>query len=390
MILEVKKLVVKHYDWIVALRRHFHTYPEISGQEYNTQAKIIAELRNLGLEPRVIGGTGVISEIKGAKPGKTIAVRADIDALNLLDEVDQEYRSVNAGACHACGHDGHTAMLLGVARVLMEMRDQMTGNVRLIFEPSEEEFPGGADSLIKEGALDSANAIIGVHLWQPLEVGTIGISYGPLMASPDEFTITIHGRGGHGSMPHQAIDSLLAGAQLVIGLNTIISRNVDPVDPAALSIGVFKAGDMFNIIPDSALIKGTVRTFDQRVRLKIFGRIEQITEGICKAAGVQYDINKIFGFPPVINNPQLARVAANAAEETVSTQNVLEIKPVMAGEDFSLYQEKIPGVYIFVGAGNAERGILYPHHHPKFDIDENALANGVEVMVRTALKLLGT
>lgn len=389
MKLEVKEIIGNHYDWIVDLRRYFHTYPEVSGQEYNTQAKIIAELKRLGLEPRAAGGTGVIAEIHGAKLGKTIAIRADIDALNLQDENEKSYRSVNNGACHACGHDGHAAMLLGVAKVLAEMSSQITGSIRLIFEPCEEAFPGGAERLIKEGVLESVDAIIGVHLWQPLEVGTVGISYGPMMASPDEFTITIQGRGGHGSMPHQALDSLLAGAQLVVGLNTIISRNIDPMDNSALSIGVFKAGDMPNIIPDRALIRGTVRTFDQNVRLSIFERIDQITEGICKAAGVSYEINKIFGFPPVINNPQLARVAAISAEETVTSQNVLEIKPVMAGEDFSLYQEKVPGVFIFIGAGNPAKGICYPHHHPKFDIDEKALANGVEVMVRTTLKLLG-
>lgn len=377
-------MIKNNQDWVIELRRYFHAHPEQSGQEYNTQQKIIAELKRIGLHPCVAAGTGVIADINGDKPGKTVALRADIDALELIDRCGKPYQSLNEGVCHACGHDGHTAILLGAARILSELKDSLSGKIRLIFQPSEEVFPGGAVKMIEEGVLKGVDIIFALHLWQPLQVGTIGVSYGAVMASPDEFTINISGRGGHGGMPHQAIDALLTGAQVVNALNTVVSRNIDPLEHAVLSIGVFKSGDMPNVVADSAVIKGTVRTFDEGVRKTIFTRIEQITQGICQAAGAQYSIAKKIGFPPVINDPALARVVAGAACETVGNENVLEVKPSMVAEDFSLYQQKVPGVYIYVGAGNAEKGIIYPQHHPQYDMDEKALAHGVEVFVRMA------
>ncbi|MDD4601817.1 N-acetyldiaminopimelate deacetylase [bioreactor metagenome] len=377
-------MIKNNQDWVIELRRYFHAHPEQSGQEYNTQQKIIAELKRIGLQPCVAAGTGVIADINGDKPGKTVALRADIDALELIDRCGKPYQSLNEGVCHACGHDGHTAILLGAARILSELKDSLSGKIRLIFQPSEEVFPGGAVKMIEEGVLKGVDIIFALHLWQPLQVGTIGVSYGAVMASPDEFTINISGRGGHGGMPHQAIDALLTGAQVVNALNTVVSRNINPLEHAVLSIGVFKSGDMPNVVADLAVIKGTVRTFDEGVRKTIFTRIEQITQGICQAAGAKYSIAKTFGFPPVINDPALARVVAGAACETVGNENVLEVKPSMVAEDFSLYQQKVPGVYIYVGAGNAEKGIIYPQHHPQYDMDEKALAHGVEVFVRMA------
>jgi amidohydrolase len=385
----INQLVRQHYAEIVDLRRYFHTYPEVSAQEYKTQEKIIAELTKLGLPAKKAAGTGVVAEVTGKATGPVVAIRADIDALPLQDECDAPYRSKNPGVCHACGHDGHMAMLLGAAKVLTAMRDSFSGTVRLLFQPSEEYYPGGAEKLISEGALDTVSAVIGAHLWQPLQVGTVGLNFGKLMAAPDEFMITIKGRGGHGSMPHQTIDPLLVGAQLVVALNTIISRNIDPVEPAALSLGMFKAGEIFNIIPDTAVLKGTVRTFEQSVRENIFSRIEQITKGICQAAGAQYEIEDIFGYPPVVNNPAVAAVLKQAGQEVLGQDGVLEVNPVLAGEDFSYYLQKAPGAFMFIGAGNPEKNIIFPQHHPKFDIDETALGYGVEIMVNAALKLLG-
>lgn len=384
----LKQRVAKYYEEVVALRRHFHTHPELSTQEFNTQQRIMEELTSLGLEPRKIAGTGVVAELKGALPGKTVAVRADIDALELQDECGKPYQSVNPGACHACGHDGHMAMLIGLAKLLVGMKDQLPGTVRFLFQPAEEKLPGGAMTMIAEGALSGVDAIIGAHLWQPVHIGTIGLSYDRFMASADEFTITVQGRGGHGSMPQQTVDALLVGAQIAVALNTIVSRNVNPLEQAVISLGVFKAGDVFNIIPDTAVLNGTVRVFDQTVRLDIFSRIEQITKGICEAAGATYSFDKVFGYPPLINNADITAVFAAAGAETLGADNVLTVKPSMGAEDFAYYLEKVPGAFIFIGAGNPEEGIINPHHHPKFDIDERSLGYGMEIMARTTLKLL--
>ena len=384
----VKALVRQYEEEIISLRRYFHTYPEIGGEEIATQQKIVQELQNIGLDPRQAAGTGVIAEIQGALPGRTVAIRADIDALPIQDECGHTYQSKHSGKCHACGHDGHIAMLIGAAKVFFQMKDHLPGKVRLLFQPSEESYPGGALALIAAGALDGVAAIIGGHLWQPLKAGQLGISYGRLMAATDQFSIVVKGRGGHGAMPHQTIDSLLVGAQLVVALNTIISRNIDPLEQAVLSVGVFQAGEVYNIIPDTAIIKGTVRTFDRIVYNTIFARVEQITKGICEAAGATYQLDNLPGFPPVVNNPSIAAVLASAGKEVLGEENVLTIGPVMGGEDFSYYQQKIPGAFLFIGAGNVGKGIVHAHHHPKFDIDEDVLAVGVETMVRAVMTLM--
>lgn len=383
----IKALVKKHYETAVSLRRYFHKYPEVSGQEFHTQQKIMEELESFGVKPYKVANTGVVADIAGNQPGKIVAIRADIDALKLQDECAASYRSVHQGVCHACGHDGHMAMLLGIARMLIDFK-QYCGTVRLLFQPMEEKAPSGAEMLIKAGVLANVDAIIGAHLWQELHVGTMGITYGRMMASPDEFVITIYGQGGHGAMPHQTRDPLLAGSQIVLALNTITSRNIDPLEPVALSVGVFHAGEVFNVIPDTATIKGTVRTFDPKVRQSIFARIEKITKGICEASATEYRLEKVLGCPPVVNDPDIVKQGVLAGTETLGSENVLEIQPVMGGEDFSCYLERIPGAFFFVGSGNPKKGISYPQHHPKFDIDEQALANGMEIMLRTVLKLL--
>lgn len=380
--------IAAHRPAVISLRRHFHQHPELSGQEVQTQAKIMEELTVLGLKPRPAAKTGVMAELCGTRPGKTVAIRADIDALPLQDECGTPYQSVNPGVCHACGHDGHTAMLLGLAKTLVDLQSELPGTVRFLFQPSEERFPGGALAMIEDGALTGVDYIIGAHLWQPVPVGCIGLNANRLMASPDEFKLTIQGRGGHGSMPHQTVDALLVGAQIAVALQTIVSRSIDPLEQAVVSLGVFQSGDTFNIIPDSAVLKGTVRTFDAGVRDTVFTRIEQIAAGICQAAGATYQLDRIYGFPPVINHPEVAAVIQAAGRDALGSDNVLDIPPVMGGEDFSHYLQHVPGAFYFVGIGNPEKGITYPHHHPKFDMDEAGLSCGIEVMARTALKLL--
>lgn len=372
----------------MALRRHFHTYPELSNQEFNTQQKIMDELTALGLQPKKIANTGVIADLQGTSPGKTIAIRADMDALELQDECNQSYQSKHPGVCHACGHDGHIAMLLGIAKVLVDIKEELPGTIRFLFQPSEERYPGGALAMIEAGALTGVDTIIGAHLWQSLTVGTLGITYGPMMASPDEFTIQIKGQGGHASMPHQTVDALLVGAQIAVALNTIVSRNVNPIEPAVVSLGTFKAGDTFNIIPDTATLTGTIRSFNEQTRTLLFDRIEQIISGLCLAAGATFTFEKFLCYPPVINHPTITTIVANVGAETVGASNVLTIDPVMAGEDFSRYLEKVPGAFVFIGSGNKDKGIIYPQHHPKFDMDEQALCYGMEVMTRTVLALV--
>jgi amidohydrolase len=382
----INNLIAANHDYVVAMRRHFRMYPELSGEEHSTQQKIVEELTALGLTPRPIGGTGVLAEICGAAGDKTVAIRADMDALPVQDEIDRDYRSRHCGVSHACGHDGHSAMLLGVARTLCQSDRTWPGTVRLLFQPSEERLPGGARLLVDEGALDGVSAIFGAHLWQPLAVGTIGIHYGPAMASCNEFRIAVHGRGGHGSMPHQTVDPILLGAQLVVALKSLIGTRIDARETAVLSIGAFNAGAVFNVIPDNACLLGTVRVFKMSVLDDIFAQIDTLCRGLCQAAGAGYTFEPIVGYPPVINDPAAAALVAAAAREVVG--DVVEMQPTMGSEDFSHYQQRVPGAYFFIGIGNDAKGARFPHHHAKFDMDEDALRYGCEVMVNAALKAL--
>ncbi len=385
----IRQLVEQEFPYVQSMRRYFHTRPEIANREVNTQLRILSELSAMGLEARPAAGTGVIVDIVGSLPGRTIALRADMDALALEEELDKPYKSQNKGVCHACGHDGHMAMLLGLAEIFAAKRAAFTGRLRLIFQPSEEQLPGGALNMIAAGALEGVDAILGAHLWQPLNIGTMAVMIGPMMASANEFTITVQGRGGHASMPQQTVDAILTGAQIVTALNTVVSRSVDPQTPAVLSVGVFKAGEACNVIADSALINGTVRVFDTELRQYIFNRIEEIAQGICQAAGASCKVTLCAGYPPVVNSSESVVATVTAAgQETLGAAGVVTAKPVLAAEDFGYYLEQVPGAYLFIGAGNPAAGIVYPHHHPKFDMDEQALVYGMEILARAALNIL--
>lgn len=378
-------LAQKHHPWAVSLRRHFHQYPEVSGEEYQTQAKLLAELKALQINCRPAGTTGVIAEIHGKNSGKTIAIRADIDALPIQDECNTPYQSKNKNACHACGHDGHIAVVFGTLQIIHELRDKLQGTFRFIFQPREEQFPSGAVSMIEDGALDNVDAIIGAHIWQPISLGTIGITYGNLMASPDKFKITVHGKGGHGSMPQQTVDPILIASQIVLGLNTIVSRSIDPLELAVVSVGSIQAGNTFNIIPETATLEGTVRSFDENVRQQIFARIEAIVSGICAANDATAETETLLGHPAIINVPSYSKAIAKAVEKCHAPIKVEEVPPVMCGEDFSYYLKHVPGAFFFIGTGTDK--MIYPHHHPKFDLDERAILYGMEVMARTAIDL---
>lgn len=388
MVSDLRRLITENRDYVVDLRRHFHAFPELSTKEFKTQEKIVAELKALGLEPVKAAGTGVIADIKGAQPGRTVAVRADMDALPIQDECGQPYQSQHPGVCHACGHDGHMAMLLGLAKVLLTLRGELTGTVRLIFQPDEEIPPGGATAMIAQGFLDGVDAIIGAHLWQALPVGQLGLTYGRMMAQPGSFDITIQGKGGHGSSPHTAVDPILVGSQVVQALHTIVSRSIDPIEPVVVSIGVFKAGHIRNVIPETARIEGTIRVFDEELLKAIHRRVEQIVKGVCAAHGADYQLTTTCSYPPVVNDAAVVKQVWQAGTETLGEAGVIEVKPVLGAEDFSYYLQKVPGAFMFVGAGNEAKGIVHPHHHPKFAIDEDAMINGIEILARSALRLL--
>lgn len=378
----------RQQDYVVAMRRHFHMYPELGGEEFSTQRTIATELEKIGLTPKLTAGTGVVADLVGDSPGKMVALRADMDALPILDGKAVSYRSRNAGVCHACGHDGHMAMLLGEARVLTEMRRTLAGTVRFVFQPSEEKFPSGALAMIAEGAMTGVDHVLGVHLWQPLESGVAGISRGVLMASPDEFTITVKGMGGHGSMPQDTVCALSTGAQIVCAMNTIVGRSLDPLESAVISPGLFRSGEVFNVTPAEAVIKGTIRSFNERVRARVWDRLAEICDGICRAAGATYSLEKMLGHPPVINHGGVAAIVAEAAAETVGVDRVREISPVMGGEDFAYFLQQAPGMFLFLGIGQTDPGGTFPHHHPQFDIDEAVLTTGVEILARSTCKLL--
>lgn len=381
---KIFETIQKHHAWADGLRKYFRQHPELSGRETNTQAKLIEELTALELSCKKIAGTGVVAELAGAQPGKVIAVRADMDALPLEDACGKGYQSQNPGACHACGHDGHMAVLLGTIRSLIDLKNDIAGNFRFIFQPSEEEFPSGAAAAIAGGCLKGVDAVIGAHIWQPLKLGVIGISYGDLMAAPDKFKITVNGKGGHGSMPHQTTDPTLIAAEIILALHTIVSRSLDPLDLAAISIGSLHAGNAFNIIPGTAVIEGTVRSFKESVREKIFKRIDEIANGLCLANQASYELETLYGHPAVVNDAAYAKQIELAARQCRSEIKTEIIPPVMCAEDFSYYLKEVPGAFFFIGTGTEKA--RYPHHHPKFDIDSRSILYGMEVMTRAAVQ----
>ena len=310
-----------------------------------------------------------------------------MDALLLQDELDKPYRSANQGVSHACGHDGHMAMLLGLAKTLVELQAELPGTVRFLFQPSEEQLPGGAAPMIAAGALESVDYVLGTHVWKDVPSGKVLVLPEAMMAAPDEFSIEIQGRGGHGSLPHQTVDPIWIGAQIINALKTITSSLVNPMEHGVVSVGIFKSGDAFNIIPDTALIKGTVRTFDDAVRNAIHDHIRKMSSGIANAMGAQCKVDIIKGYPPVINNPEVASVVAQASQEALGEEGLFDMPPVLGAEDFSHYLEKTKGAFFFLGIGNEAAGSIYPHHHPRFELDEEVLPKGVEIMLRAIWKL---
>ncbi len=374
---------------VIAWRRHLHLHPEVAFQEHGTARFIRGILSHIdGLEISRPTDTSVVARLVGGRPGRTIAVRADIDALPILEEHQSDYRSRNDGAMHACGHDGHTAIVLGLVTLLARHRDALAGEVRFIFQHAEELSPGGAEELVQQGVMDGVEQIIGLHLWSGLPFGSIGLISGPAMAAPDTFECQIIGKGGHAAAPHETVDPIVVAAQVVTALQHIVSRAVDPLDHVVVSVTQIMAGTTFNVIPNSASLAGTVRTFDATLRTRVPELIERVIQGITAAHGARYELSFERGYRPVVNDPALTARLSGVVSRTFGDEVLVPMRPSMAGEDFSAYQQKAPGVFAFVGAGNVAAGIAYPHHHPRFQIDERSLDLGLRYLVAATLDLL--
>lgn len=363
-------------DEVIQWRRHLHQHPELSFQEYETAKFIKEKLTGFGLPFQdQVGGNGIVATLTGAQPGKTIALRADFDALPIQDEKDVPYRSKNPGVMHACGHDGHTAALLGTAKVLSRYKDKLKGNIVFIFQHAEETPPGGAKSMVEENVLADVDYVFAAHLASDIPLGKIAVGEGYTMAAVDKFNITIQGKGGHGARPHEAIDSIVIGSEVVHSLQKIVSRKVNPLDSAVVTIGVFQAGSAFNVIADQAVLEGTVRTFSESVRQQIREDIETIVKGITSAYKADYSIDYLFGYPALFNHKEETNTIRSLFEEAFSKENVIEMIPSMGAEDFAYFLLEKPGSYFRVGARNEKEETHFPHHHPRFDFDERALLN---------------
>jgi amidohydrolase len=371
----------KYKDEVVSLRRDFHMYPELGFEERRTSEKVRKYLENLGIKTRKMAKTGVVGYLDNGGD-KTIAIRADMDALPIQEENDVPYASKIPGKMHACGHDAHTAMLLVSAKILSQMK--FDGNIRFIFQPAEEGF-NGARKMIEEGALEDVDYIFGLHVWANLPTGVMAITPGPVLANVDSFKISIRGVGGHGASPHQTKDPIVATAQIISSLQSIVARNVDPMKMAVVTVGKIVGGTAFNIIPEEVRMEGTVRTYDDDIHTMVERRLKEITKNIARAYGCKARITYRHMNYATVNDETLTKIGKKIASEFMEVVDDLRD---MGGEDFSEYARRVPGLFAFLGVRNEEKGIIHPHHSPRFDIDDDALIYGVAFEVKMALKLL--
>ena len=389
IIQEVKKIEKDIINW----RRKLHQIPEIGLNLPKTSRFIMDELDNMNIEYHtLVNGNAIVGLIKGKEEGKTIGLRADTDALPVKEETGLEFASDN-GYMHACGHDGHTAILLGVAKVLNENKDKFEGNVKLLFQPGEE-YPGGAKPMIEEGALENpkVDAVMGLHLGnlgKEIPKGKIGVSYGAMMAAVDVMYIKINGKGSHGAYTHQSIDPIVTASEIVLALQTIISREVDPVEPAVVSVTRIDGGFNHNIIPDSVEIQGTIRTVNEDTRQRISRRIEEIVKGITMAHGASYKIDYEFCYPALINSEEFTKGFVESAKRIIPEDDIVEMKsPVMGAEDMSFFLQRVPGTFFYLSNLGKIDGEFHPHHNPKFDIDEGEMWKGAALIIQGTIDWL--
>lgn len=388
----IKQLAASNKATIVDTRRHIHAHPELSFQEFNTAQFIGKTLKDLGIEVQEgIAKTGLMALIKGKDPDKrTVALRADIDALPIQEENDVPYKSQIAGVMHACGHDVHTASLIGTAKILDALKDEFEGTVKLIFQPAEEKVPGGAISMIKEGVLNNPApaSILGQHVSPLIPIGQIGLIKGTMMASADELHITVKGKGGHAASPHYAADPVLIAAHIIVALQQIVSRNSDPIVPSLLSICKIQGGEVTNIIPEEVYLAGTFRTIDEQWREQAHQKIAGLAQGIAQAMGGSCIVDIAKGYPSTYSDPALTHRTGEAAKEYLGSENVSYRDMSMGGEDFAYYAQQVPGCFYFIGIRNEDKGIDSFVHTPTFDVDESVLEIGPGLMTWLALKEL--
>lgn len=381
-----------YFEYTRSLRRDFHRHPELGFQEARTSGVIARELGQLGLEVTTgVAKTGVVGLLEGGMPGPTILLRFDMDALPVSEETGADYASQSAGVMHACGHDGHMAAGITIARVLSESRERMKGRVKFIFQPAEEGL-GGAALMIQEGVLEdpSPDYALAFHLWNDRPVNWLGVTPGPFMAGAEIFNIRITGRGGHGAIPDQTIDPVVVAAQLITALQTITSRNISPLQSAVLSITCMQAGDAYNVIPQQVDLRGTIRVFEKSVRELVLERMRQICAGIAQSFNCQIALDIQGLTPPVVNDLRVTQAVERAAMTLYPTLKIDGQFRTMVSEDMAFFLEKIPGCYFMIGSANPEKGLCYGHHHPKFDFDEQALSYAVAIMTGTVFELMGT
>ncbi len=385
---EVRSLIRESAEEIIKFRRDLHQIPEPGYTEKKTSAYVTERLSRLGLDVQTgIARFGVVGTRTYPETGKTLLLRSELDALPITEETGLPFTSTHEGAMHACGHDGHMAMVLGAATVLTKLKPDLAGCIKFLFQPAEE-GPGGAKPMIEEGVMESPKVdyALGCHLWPGLAEGRVGVKAGPLMAAMDRFDLTIKGKGGHGAMPHLCIDALEIGTQIVNALQRIVSRHMNPLNPTVITVGEFKSGTTFNIIPETAFMSGTTRTFDPEIWKSWAERIDKVVKGVCQAMGATYELDYQPGYPVTANDPWMAGKVREITGGIVGTENVVEPEPTMGGEDMSFYLERSQGCFFFLGVGHDG---CAPLHNPRFDFNEDVLMTGIEIYCRAALNLLG-
>ncbi len=377
-------------DQLIAWRRDFHMHPELGYEEHRTAAVVADHLKRLGYQVRTgVGKTGVIGVLEGARPGPVVMFRFDMDALPVAEETGVAYASQVPGRMHACGHDAHVAMGMGLAELLLAHQEDMAGTVKLVFQPAEE-GGNGADLMVKDGALEAPrpDVFLATHVWADRQVGMVDVTPGPVMAAAETWSCTISGRGGHGASPHQTVDPIVAAAQVVTALQSVVSRNVDPLEAAVVTIGSIHGGDAFNVIPPQVEMTGTIRTYEPETRELVLRRLHEVIEGVAAAFGASAEVDLAPLTPAVVNDAQVVAVVRQAAEAILGPENVATGERTMGSEDASFFMQQVPGCYFFLGAANEEKGITAPHHNPHFNIDEDALPLGVAILAQAAASYL--
>ena len=376
--------------WLIEVRRDFHQYPELGFAEFRTQEQIMRYLDEMGIPHVKAAGTGIVGLIQGGRPGAVVALRADIDALPILEAEDREYRSKIPGRMHACGHDAHTTCLLGAARILNGIKEELPGTVKLFFQPAEE-TDGGALPMIKEGVLDNpkVDAVFGLHVSADIPVGQIGVKYGQMNAASDDLHITVRGENGHGAYPHSGRDAIVIAAHVITALQTIVSRNVDPRQAAVITLGVIQGGTATNILAQEVKLSGTIRTLDPKVRAFVKERVREVADLTARSLGGEAEVTMLEGYTALINNDELVDLVKRNGEELLGPQNVrINPLPNMGVEDFAYFAEHVPGAFYHLGVRNEEKGCVYPVHHPRFDLDERSLAVGAALQAYNSLVYL--